>query len=282
MVVVDKEADPAVVASDISLGYSGGPLSKTFHAVTGLSFEVNKGATLSILGESGSGKSTLAKFMAGRSKQGAQKKDHIRYVSGEAWNLGVPLHKAKNQNSRQLTAFVGYLEQEAGAKLEPEFNIGDVLFKPIEERIRNFDRGVLGEKVAELFDQMALPLTFLQKYPYELSKGQRQRVAVVRSLLTEPRVLIADEPTLGVDANNRPRIIETIHAYQKTSGATYVMISHDITMLERLSTDVLVLQNGNAVGYGGINEIFKSAKHGYVHRLAQALRATAYDEVGTK
>ncbi|HUH53217.1 MAG TPA: ATP-binding cassette domain-containing protein [Microbacteriaceae bacterium] len=279
---VNKEADPAVKVSDLALGFSGSGARKGFRAVDGLQFEVKKGATLSVLGESGSGKSTLVKFLAGRAGKKAQKKDQIKHISGEAWTLEAPLHKLSRAQQRKLTAFVGFLEQDAGAKLEPELNVGDILFRPIEERIKRFDRSELGERVAEIFDSMALPLTFLQKYPYELSKGQRQRVAVARSLLTEPAVFIADEPTLGVDANNRPRIIDAISNFQKKTGSTLIVVSHDISMLEALSTEVLVLQQGNAVGYGGINEIFKNADHGYVHQLAQALRATAYDEVGTE
>lgn len=276
---IDKNQNPAIEVSDISLGYATSGLAKPFRAVEGLSFAVAKGETLSVLGESGAGKSTLIRYLAGRAKSTNQKKDTINQISGQAWTLGAPLHKLSRGSERTLTALVGYLEQDAGAKLAPDLNIGDLLFQPIEERIKKFDRNELGEHVAELFDLLALPLNFLQKYPYELSKGQRQRIAVVRAILTDPPILIADEPTLGVDANNRPRIVEAIKNYQARTNATMIIVSHDIAMLEALATNVLVLQQGTSVGYGGINEIFRNADHGYVYQLAQALRSTAYDEI---
>ncbi|MFC7765280.1 ATP-binding cassette domain-containing protein [Leucobacter soli] len=158
-------------------------------------------------------------------------------------------------------------------------NVGDILFAPIAERSKHFDRTQLGERIVEMMDIVGLPLGKLQEYPYELSKGQRQRVAVMQSLMLEPSLYIADEPTLGVDANNRPRIVDLLEWYRKRSGATLILVSHDIGMLERLGQRVLVMQQGRAVGEGDIDDIFRTADHGYVQQLAQALRASAYDEI---
>ena len=118
-----------------------------------------------------------------------------------------------------------------------------------------------------------------QSYPFELSKGQRQRVAVMRSLIMDPALLVADEPTLGVDANNRPRIISLLNWYRARTGASMLLISHDIGMLEALVDEVIVMQHGRAVGRGQINDVFRDASHKYVQQLAEALRATAYDEI---
>lgn len=276
---LQRETKTPIVSSDVSLGYQETRLGRTFQAVEGVSFAVPKGSTLGVLGESGSGKSTLARFFAGRGSAPSAKSDRIQLLSGEGACLGVPLSRLSTKLTRQLHAYVGFLEQDAGAKLSPDRNVGDLIFQPIEERIRKFDRAPLGELVAEMFDIVALPLTMLQKYPYELSKGQRQRVAVVRSLMLEPPVYIADEPTLGVDANNRPRIVELITWHRERTNATCLIVSHDITLLEALIHDVLVLQEGSAVGYADINEIFRFAEHPYVRQLADALRSNAYDEV---
>ena len=137
----------------------------------------------------------------------------------------------------------------------------------------------MGEIIAEMMDIVALPLSTLQQFPHELSKGQRQRIAVMRSLMLEPPVLIADQPTLGVDANNRPRIVELLRWYHERTNSAMMLISHDIGMLEALVEDVLVMQQGAIVGAGDINAIFRQADHEYVQRLAQALRSTAYDEI---
>lgn len=273
------DADPAVDASDISLMYPAHAGGRSFQAVEGVSFTLGKGGIMALLGESGSGKSTLTKFLAGRGEDAGQRAARIKLTGGEAHVLGVPLRRTSKRTRAQLTAYVGHLAQEAGATLTPELNVGDLLFEPIAERVKNFDRESLGETIAEMMDIVALPLSKLQEYPYELSKGQRQRVAVMRSLMLNPTLLIADEPTLGVDAINRPKIVELLQWYRRRTGASMILISHDIGTLEVLVQDVLVMQQGRVIGAGDINDIFRQADHGYVQRLAQALRANAYDEI---
>ena len=274
-----READPTIRVSDLSLSYPAHAGGRQFQAVEGMTFDVPRGDVVALLGESGSGKSTLAKFLAGRGSDAGEKAARSKLAGGDASVLGVPMRRLGRRSRAKLTAYVGHLAQDAGATLTPELNVGDILFEPIVERSKRFDRDALGELVAEMMDIVALPLSKLQEYPYELSKGQRQRVAVIRSLMLDPTLLIADEPTLGVDANNRPKIVELLQWYRKRTGATLMLISHDIGMLEALVQDVLVMQQGRLVGRGDINEIFRHADHGYVQLLAQALRATAYDEI---
>lgn len=273
------EADPTIRVSDLSLSYPAHAGGREFQAVEGVSFDVPRGDVVALLGESGSGKSTLAKFLAGRGSDAGEKAARVKFTGGDASVLDVPMRKLSRGTRARLTAYVGHLAQDAGATLTPELNVGDILFEPIVERSKHFDRDALGERIAEMMDIVALPLSKLQEYPYELSKGQRQRVAVMRSLMLDPSVLIADEPTLGVDANNRPKIVELLRWYRQRTSATLMLISHDIGMLEALVRDVLVLQQGRLVGHGDINAIFRQADHGYVQQLAQALRATAYDEI---
>lgn len=273
------DADPAVLVSDVSLGYPAGGGRRAYNAVEGLGFTLGRGKTLALLGESGSGKSTLARFIAGRGSEAADAHARIRITGGDATVLGLSLRRLKRRGLQQLTARVGYLAQDAGSTLPAELNVGDILFSPIAERTRHFDRAQLSQQIVEMMEIVGLPLTKLQEYPYELSKGQRQRVAVMRSLMLAPSLYIGDEPTLGVDANSRPRIVDLLEWYRNRTGATLVLVSHDIGLLERLGQRVLVLQAGQAVGEGDINEIFRRADHGYVQQLAQALRANAYDEV---
>jgi ABC-type glutathione transport system ATPase component len=273
------DADPTVQVSDLSLAYPAHAGGREFQAVEGVSFEVARGEVVALLGESGSGKSTLTRFLAGRAADAGEKAARIKLTGGAAPVFDVPMRRLSRRTRSRLTAYVGHLAQDAGATLTPELNVGDILFEPIVERSKHFDREALGERIAEMMDIVALPLAKLQEYPYELSKGQRQRVAVMRSLMLDPALLIADEPTLGVDANNRPKIVELLRWYRERTDATMLLISHDIGMLEALVQEVLVMQHGRVVGQGDINEIFRHADHGYVQQLAQALRATAYDEI---
>lgn len=274
-----RDADPAVLVSDLSLLYPAHGGAKSFNAVDGVGFSVGRGQVLAMLGESGSGKSTIARFLAGRGNEAGEKHGRIRVGGGDATVLAVPMRKLGRRAATRLTAHVGFLSQDAGATLPADLNVGDILLQPITERTKRFDREALGREIAEMMDIVALPLSKLQEYPYELSKGQRQRVAVMRSLMLAPSLLIADEPTLGVDANNRPRIVELLRWFRERTSAAMMLVSHDIRVLEALVDEVLVLQQGRLVGAGDINEIFRQADHAYVQRLAEALRATAYDEV---
>ena len=273
------DSDPVVRVTDLSLTYPAHAGGRAFQAVEGVSFNLARGGITAILGESGSGKSTLTRFLAGRGAEAGEKAARIKHSGGVAEVMGVSMAKLGRRARTQLTAYTGYLAQDAGATLTPELNVGDILLEPIAERSKDFDREELGERIAEMMDIVALPLSKLQEYPYELSKGQRQRVAVMRSLMLDPTLLVADEPTLGVDANNRPKIVELLEWYRARTNASMILISHDIGMLEALVENVLVMQLGRVVGEGDINDIFRNADHGYVQLLAQALRATAYDEI---
>lgn len=273
------EADPCISVSDLSLAYPAHAGGRAFQAVEGVSFDVQRGEVVALLGESGSGKSTLSRFLAARGNEAGEKSARIKVAGGSATVLGVPMKRVGRRTRARLTAYTGFLSQEAGATLTPELNVGDILMEPITERSRDFDRDAVGERIAEMMDIVALPLAKLQEYPYELSKGQRQRVAVIRALMLDPTLLVADEPTLGVDANNRPKIVKLLQWYRERTQASMLLISHDIGMLEALVQEVIVLQEGQLVGRGDINEIFRHADHGYVQLLAQALRANAYDEI---
>jgi ABC-type glutathione transport system ATPase component len=276
---VQPNAEVAIDASDLSLAYPAHGGGREFQAVEGVSFSLRRGEVLAVLGESGSGKSTLTRFLAGRGIESTQKASHILATGGAATVLGQSMRKLSRRNRGRLTAFVGHLRQDAGATLPPDLNVGDIICEPVMERSKRFDRDVLGETIAEMMDMLALPLSMLQNYPFELSKGQRQRIAVMRSLIMDPALLVADEPTLGVDANNRPRIVQLLNWYRERTGATMLLISHDIGMLEALVDEVIVMQHATVVGRGQINDVFRDASHSYVQQLAEALRATAYDEI---
>ncbi|MFC4224508.1 ABC transporter ATP-binding protein [Lysinibacter cavernae] len=268
-----------IIVSDLSISYPAHGGSAQHQAIEGVSFSVPKGAVCGLLGESGSGKSTLAKVIAARGNEVTQRTVQPVVNSGAAIVLGQNVVKLSKRKRSILTAEIGYLGQADGATLPPDRTVADCILEPIAERDKRFDRQQIGLVIAELMDQVALPLTMLHTYPHELSKGQRQRVAIVRALVMQPRMLVADEPTLGVDVANRPRVVDMLDAYRTRHNATMLLVSHDITVLERLVDELIVLQSGSLVGRGTIEEVFSQTNHTYVQRLAAALRATAYDEL---
>ncbi|WGD36557.1 ATP-binding cassette domain-containing protein [Lysinibacter sp. HNR] len=268
-----------IIVSDLSVYYPSRGGSATHQAIEGVNFTVAGGAVCGVLGESGSGKSTLIQFLAARGNEMTQRGIQPIVNGGEATVLGVNLTKLSKRKRNQLTAHIGYLGQSDGSTLMQDRTIADSILEPIAERSKDFDRQAVGLIIAELMDQLALPLTMLHSYPSELSKGQRQRIVLVRALVTQPKILVADEPTLGVDLANRPKIADVLERQKRERGMTMLLVSHDISVLERLVEDLVILQNGSMVGHGPINEVFSATKHSYVQRLAEALRETAYDEL---
>ncbi len=273
--------DPAlrdIVASDLSIGYHAHGGAAAYQAIEGVSFSVARGGVFAILGESGAGKSTLARTLAGRAAE-AHGRAAAHINGGEATVLGESLRGIGHRKRDALTARIGYVAQNAGGALPGDLTVQDVLLEPIAERTKRFDRRAVGSHIAEMLDRLELPLTVLAQYPYELSRGQRQRIALVRGFVTEPSVLVADEPTSGVDVGTRPLVTSLIEAERERTGLTVLLVSHDIPVLEQLVDELIVLQKGSMVGRGTIETVFAAPEHPYVANLAEALRSTAYDEL---
>jgi len=268
----------AIEVSDLTLMYpaSGGGSACT--AIEGVSVRIASGSIAAMLGESGSGKSTFARFLAARGGAAAERGSRVKVLSGDAQVLDTSLSRLSRRKSLQFAPRIGFLEQDGGARLNPDLSVGDLLLLPAAQRSRTFDAELFAQRAVELLTSLDLPHTVLSQLPFQLSKGQRQRVALAQSLMLEPSLLILDEPTLGVDVASRPLVLDVLADYLSTHAATALIVSHDIDLLERLVDTVFVLQQGALVGSGAINEIFSNSEHDYVQRLASALRSRAYDD----
>ena len=144
-----------------------------------------------------------------------------------------------------MTFDVGYLPQDAGAHLEPTLTVAENVAEPIFQRDKHYNRRrSAGERAATMLDTVHLPLSVLNKYPYELSAGQRQRVAIARALVLDPSMLVADEPTAGIDATVRDAIIDLIGELQRARGFSALVVSHDLAVLRRGDRRIAVLQDG--------------------------------------
>lgn len=267
-----------VIASDLSIGYPAHGGGSAFAALEGVSFHIPRSSVMALLGESGSGKSTLARYIAARGQAAGDRGSRLKTLSGDALVLGSSLAKLNRKSQAALFASIGYLPQDAGAKLSPDLVVSDLLLEPVVRAFKRVDLEEQSARMVMLLEKLALPLTVLDQFPYQLSKGQRQRVAVARSLMLKPQLLVLDEPTMGIDPTSRPKVIELLAQYLDESEASALVISHDIALLEQLVDSVSVLQNGELVGSGALDAIFAEAEHGYVRKLAEALRSTAYDE----
>jgi ABC-type glutathione transport system ATPase component len=270
-----SQTTPIVVA-DLSAQYRtkgrvGG------YALRGVSFEVQAGEVLGILGESGGGKSTLARILAGElSRKGAGGYD-IRISGGDAYVNGVALRTMSQVKRNRLTFHTAYLAQDANDRLERTATVAELVQQPIYSRDKRFDRQAAQNRALTVLDAVGLPLAVMEKYPYELSDGQRQRVAFARSLVLGPNVLIADEPTAGIDATVRDTVLQVIAQLRQDPKFAALIVTHDVAVLRQLGAKVAVLHDGVIVGYGGIDEVFREPDHPYVAKLARALGLPGLD-----
>ncbi|WP_158864102.1 ATP-binding cassette domain-containing protein [Leifsonia sp. AG29] len=264
-------SEPAIVASDLSVEYPARGASPSCVALRGVSFRLDPGQVLGVLGETGSGKSTLAAVIAGRGLPIRSSEAGPRITGGELRVLGRPLRKAHRRDVAEVTFHVGYLPQEAASTLEPSLSVQDNVALPIFERDERYPRREAGARAATILDTVHLPLSVLDKYPYELSAGQRQRVALARALVLGPSILVADEPTAGIDATVRDAVIDLLAQLRGHAGFSAVIVSHDLAVLRRATDASLVLQGGRPVGYGPIEHVLAEPAHPFVAELAKAL-----------
>ncbi|WP_295123999.1 ATP-binding cassette domain-containing protein [uncultured Leifsonia sp.] len=265
-------SDPAIVVSDLSVEYPARGASPSCVALRGVSFRLEAGRSIGVLGETGSGKSTLASVLAGRGIPLRSGEPGPRISGGEATVLGHSLRHARKRDLAEVTFHVGYLPQEAAATLEPTLSVQDNISLPIVERDHHYSRRAAGERAALMLDTVHLPLSVLAKYPYELSAGQRQRVALAKALVLGPQILVVDEPTAGIDATVRDAVIDLLAQLRGHEGFSAVIVSHDLAVLRRATDVSLVLQGGRPVGYGPIEDVLADPAHPFVRGLADALK----------
>lgn len=259
---------PAIFASDLSMRYpSRRPASEDL-VVNGVSLELPQGDIMAVIGETGAGKSTLAAAVAGAAETGEPRSPIIK--GGTLRVLGYTIKGLSDRKRDLLTLRVGYLPQDAGSLLSARLTVAENVAAPIYQRDRRFNQLDAGEAVATLIDSVRLPLGILNRYPHELSRGQRQRVAIAQALILEPALLVADDPTSGIDATVRGTILDVIRELQAERRFSALVVTTDLDDVRRITDQVLVMHRGTVVGQGNIDRVLDAARHPYVEGLAKA------------
>jgi peptide/nickel transport system ATP-binding protein len=258
----------AVHANDLSIRYPGNRSSTRHQAVNGVTFDIPTGEILAVIGESGSGKSSLARAVAARAGTGGASPV---ITGGSLTVLGRSVRDISLRKRDRLQLGIGYVPQDAGAGLESRLTVGENVAEPIYSRDPNFDQLQAGIAVATVIDAVRLPLTTMNSYPHELSRGQRQRVAIAKALILEPSLLVADDPTAGIDVTVRGTILDIISDLHKDRSFSALIVSHTVSEVRRFSDRVAVMHRGVIVGIGGVDEVLDSPQHEYVSGLARAL-----------
>ncbi len=252
---------------------------RPYLAVRGVSLEVAAGDLVGITGESGAGKSTLALAIAGLA--GGAGDAIPRMCGGQLEVLGTNVRGIGRRGRDQLTLRVGFLRQDAAERLSPLLTVAENVAQPIYQRDRRFSVAEAADAVATVIDAVRLPLGLMNRLPYQLSSGQRQRVALARAIVLEPALLVADEPTRGVDATVREEVLDALRDLQRDRGITAIVVSSDIAVLTRIASRIVVMQHGMIVGLGDIDSLTMAPENDYLKGLARARAALGRDPIQT-
>jgi ABC-type glutathione transport system ATPase component len=230
------------------------------HAVEDVSFTINRGQTLSLVGESGCGKST-----AGRSI--------LRLVepqSGEINLDGANIMAMDQGDLRAARLDMQMVFQDPFASLNPQMQLSDQVAEPM-WNFATLTGDALQKRVEMLFDRVELPRSYLRRYPHELSGGQRQRVAIARALALNPKLIIADEAVSALDVSVQAQVLNLMMELQSELGVSYLFISHDMAVVERVSHQVGVMYLGRIVERGPRDRVFENPQHPYTRALMKAV-----------
>ena len=241
----------------------GGILRRTVaqvHAVEDVSFSINVGETLALVGESGCGKSSCGRSILRL----------IEPASGEVWIGGRDIGALNHHDLRRARADMQMVFQDPFASLNPYRR----LWAQVAEPIQNFGllRGAeLEARVLQLFDRVRLPRDFKNRYPHELSGGQRQRVAIARALALNPKLIVADEAVSALDVSVQAQVLNLMMELQEDLGLSYLFISHDMAVVERIAHNVGVMYLGRIVEIGPRAAVFDNPSHPYTKSLLSAV-----------
>lgn len=250
-------------ARDITRDYHvGGGLfgkPKVVHAVKGVSFKVEKGKTLAIVGESGCGKSTLARILTMIDPQ----------TSGELLIGGKDVNIARDGLTAEMRQKVQIVFQNPYGSLNPRQKIGDVLAEPLLLNT-NLSAAERRDKAMQMLLKVGLGREHFNRYPHMFSGGQRQRIAIARALMLNPKLLVLDEPVSALDLSVQAQVLNLLADLQEEFGLTYVFISHDLSVVRYIADEVMVMYFGEVVEYGSREAVFDNPQHDYTKKLFAA------------
>jgi peptide/nickel transport system ATP-binding protein len=231
------------------------------YAVDGVSFDIDKGETLSLVGESGCGKSTVGKTL-------------LRLIEPTAGQVMLDGQRIDNLPARQLRSIrrrVGVVFQDPFSSLNPRMRVRDLLAEPIRNYGLAKDAADLDQRLARLTDLVRLPRDAVNRWPHEFSGGQRQRICIARALAGEPELIVCDEAVSALDVSVKAQIVNLLQDLQRGLGLALLFISHDLAIVEHMTHRVAVMYLGKIVEMAPRRALFSSPKHPYTEALLSAV-----------
>ena len=229
-------------------------------AVDGVSFTINRGETLALVGESGCGKSTVARLLVGL----------YPLTRGEINIDGQPIQTLKGPQGTQLRRRLQMIFQDPFASLNPRWRVGRIIAEPLRAHTQ-MTKPEQQQRVDELLLQVGLDPADKQRYPHQFSGGQRQRISIARALAVRPEFLVCDEPTSALDVSVQAQVLNIMKDLQRDLGLTYLFISHNLAVVHHVADRVGVMYLGRIVEIAQRAELFERPRHPYTKMLLSAI-----------
>ncbi|MER9076728.1 ABC transporter ATP-binding protein [Mesorhizobium sp. M0904] len=227
-------------------------------AVCGVSFEIRKGETLALVGESGSGKSTIARTIIGLQ----------RAVSGSISFDGQEIEKLSGAERKPYLRRMAMMFQDPVGSLSPRLTVRSLLTEPF--RIHGLKDRDAGGEAERLLRMVGLPADFARRYPHQLSGGQARRVGIARALALNPDLIIADEPTAGLDVSVQGEVLNLLARLQDELGMAILIITHNLNVVRHMTDRMAIMYLGRFIEVGSTERIFEHPRHPYTEALLAA------------
>lgn len=263
-------ADPEVLIEAVDIKKYFPVKRRMLHAVDGLSFKIEAGKTLGVVGESGCGKSTLGKTMIRL----------IEPTSGKMYFRGQDVFALKKREMREIRKKINIIFQDPYASLDPRMTIAESIMEPLLLTGMYRNKRDAMKRVRELMDTVGLSERFEMSYPHELDGGRRQRVGIARTLSVNPEFIVCDEPVSALDVSIQAQILNLLMDLQDEFGLTYMFITHDLSVVRHISDDIIVMYRGVCVEQASSEELFEHPLHPYTKALLAAIPDPSVEGIG--
>ncbi len=231
------------------------------HAVDDINIKIKKGSTLGVVGESGCGKSTLGRVILRL----------LEATAGEVLFEGNDILKSDQKELAKAREQMQMIFQDPYASLNPRMSVSEIIADPIRVCKKVKSRKELEEQVFGLMDTVGLASRYVNAYPHELDGGRRQRVGVARALALNPKFIVCDEPVSALDVSIQAQILNLMMDLQEEKNLTYMFITHDLSVVKHISTEIMVMYLGQCVERAPAKMLFREPLHPYTQILLDAI-----------